>query len=70
MREIELGKRLGDSPQPNIVRFIGCVTTRSKQLHFLANWSWLLTTMGSRKRPSDKTVEGGRLRALLAASLT
>jgi len=25
--------------------------------------------MGSRKRPCDKTIEGGRLRALLAASL-
>ena len=26
MREIELGKILGDSNQPNIVKFIGCVT--------------------------------------------
>ena len=26
MREIELGKIIGDSNQPNIVKFIGCVT--------------------------------------------
>ena len=30
MREIDLGKRLGESPQPNIIKFIGCVTTQSK----------------------------------------
>ncbi|XP_044176854.1 tyrosine kinase receptor Cad96Ca-like isoform X2 [Acropora millepora] len=30
MKEIGLGKELGDSPQPNVVKFIGCVTT---QLH-------------------------------------
>nr|XP_058956063.1 vascular endothelial growth factor receptor 3-like isoform X2 [Pocillopora verrucosa] len=30
MREIELGKILGDSNQPNIVKFIGCVT---RQVH-------------------------------------
>ncbi|XP_068705132.1 vascular endothelial growth factor receptor 1-like [Montipora foliosa] len=28
MREIELGKVIGDSPQPNIVQFIGCVTNQ------------------------------------------
>ncbi|XP_068703723.1 vascular endothelial growth factor receptor 1-like [Montipora foliosa] len=28
MREIGLGKVIGDSPQPNIVQFIGCVTTQ------------------------------------------
>jgi len=28
MREIELGKLLGEKPQPNIVEFIGCVTTQ------------------------------------------
>ncbi|XP_068691329.1 vascular endothelial growth factor receptor 1-like isoform X2 [Montipora foliosa] len=28
MREIGLGKLIGDSPQPNIVKFIGCVTTQ------------------------------------------
>ncbi|XP_078342494.1 fibroblast growth factor receptor 1-like isoform X1 [Oculina patagonica] len=28
MREIELGKLLGQKPQPNIVTFIGCVTTQ------------------------------------------
>ncbi|XP_068691056.1 vascular endothelial growth factor receptor 1-like [Montipora foliosa] len=28
MREIGLGKLIGDSPQPNIVQFIGCVTTQ------------------------------------------
>ena len=32
MREIGLGKLIGDSPQPNIVQFIGCVTTESKDL--------------------------------------
>ncbi|XP_015766539.1 PREDICTED: tyrosine kinase receptor Cad96Ca-like [Acropora digitifera] len=30
MKEIGLGKELGDSPQENIVQFIGCVT---KQIH-------------------------------------
>ena len=30
MKEIGLGKELGDSPQENIVQFIGCVTTQSK----------------------------------------
>ena len=31
MKEIGLGKELGDSPQENIVQFIGCVTTQSKK---------------------------------------
>ena len=31
MKEIGLGKELGDSPQENIVQFIGCVTTQSKR---------------------------------------
>ena len=31
MREIGLGKELGDSPQENVVKFIGCVTTQSKK---------------------------------------
>ena len=31
MKEIGLGKELGDSPQPNIVKFIGCVTTQCKK---------------------------------------
>ena len=35
MREIDLGKRLGESPQPNIIKFIGCVTTQSKQIVIL-----------------------------------
>ena len=30
MKEIGLGKELGDSPQENVVKFIGCVTTQSK----------------------------------------
>lgn len=34
MREIDLGKRLADSPQPNIIKFIGCVTTERKELCF------------------------------------
>ena len=40
MREIELGKLLGEKPQPNIVKFIGCVTTQGKkclQLFCLVN---------------------------------
>ena len=32
MREIDLGKLLGKSPQPNIVKFIGCVTTQGKKV--------------------------------------
>ena len=31
MREIGLGKELGDSPQKNVVQFIGCVTSQSKK---------------------------------------
>ena len=31
MREIGLGKALADSPLPNVVEFIGCVTTQSKE---------------------------------------
>ena len=31
MREIGLGKELGDSPQKNVVQFIGCVTSHSKK---------------------------------------
>ena len=31
MKEIGLGKELGDSPQKNIVQFIGCVTSHSKK---------------------------------------
>ena len=31
MREIGLGKELGDSPQKNVVHFIGCVTSHSKK---------------------------------------
>ena len=27
MREIELGKIFGETEQPNIIKFIGCVTT-------------------------------------------
>ena len=30
IREIGLGKAIGDSSQPNIVQFIGCVTTQGK----------------------------------------
>ena len=32
MREIELGKLLGEDTQENIVKFIGCVTTQGKTL--------------------------------------
>ena len=31
MKEIGLGKELGGSPQENVVKFIGCVTTQSKK---------------------------------------
>ena len=31
MKEIGLGKELGDSTQENVVKFIGCVTTQSKK---------------------------------------
>ena len=34
MREIGLGKALADSPLPNVVEFIGCVTTQSKEPFF------------------------------------
>ena len=30
MREIELGKLIGENVSPNIVKFMGCVTTESK----------------------------------------
>jgi len=32
MREIELGKLLGDNRQANIVQFVGCVTTQGKEM--------------------------------------
>ena len=36
MREIELGKLLGGNPnQPNIVKFIGCVTRGGKRLIYI-----------------------------------
>ena len=36
MREIELGKLLGVNPnQPNIVKFIGCVTRGGKRLIYI-----------------------------------
>ena len=31
MKEIGLGKELGDSPRENVVQFIGCVTSESKK---------------------------------------
>ena len=34
MKEIGLGKELGDSPQKNVVQFIGCVTSESKKAVF------------------------------------
>ena len=41
MNEIGFGKGLGDSPQENIVQFIGCVTTQSKKA-ILCILLWLL----------------------------
>ena len=35
IREIGLGKALADSPLPNVVEFIGCVTTQSKEPFYL-----------------------------------
>ena len=32
MREIEVGKLLVKNPHPNIVKFIGCVTTQGKKV--------------------------------------
>ena len=31
MKEIGLGKELGDSPRDNVVQFIGCVTSHGKK---------------------------------------
>ena len=31
MKEIGLGKELGDSSPENVVKFVGCVTTQSKK---------------------------------------
>ena len=42
MREIELGKLLGKNPQPNIVKFIGCVTTEGKRVAFILHELWKL----------------------------
>lgn len=39
MREIELGKLLGGTPHPNIVQFIGCVTTEGKQQTIGKRWA-------------------------------
>jgi len=36
MREIELGKLLAEKPQPNIVEFIGCVTTQGESCNYFA----------------------------------
>ena len=33
MKEIELGKSLAENPHINVVKFIGCVTTQSKNPH-------------------------------------
>ena len=33
MREIELGKLFGETEQPNIIKFIGCVTTEGKDMN-------------------------------------
>ena len=34
MREIELGKLLGETPHPNIAQFIGCVTTEGNEFSY------------------------------------
>ena len=36
MKEIELGKGLAEGPHINVVKFIGCVTTQSKNPHSLS----------------------------------
>ena len=35
MREIELGKLFGENEQPNIIKFIGCVTTEGKCINLM-----------------------------------
>jgi len=46
MREIELGKLLGENPQENIVKFIGCVTTQGKTLIvIIVVLGWIVKTI-------------------------
>ena len=49
MKEIGLGKELGDCPQKNVVQFIGCVTTQSKKpvLYILSRLLFEICTYSS-----------------------
>ena len=49
MKEIGLGKELGDSSPENVVKFIGCVTTQSKKaiLYILSCLSFEICTYSS-----------------------
>ena len=38
MKEIGLGKELGDSPRDNVVQFIGCVTSDSMKALFVCSF--------------------------------
>ena len=46
MKEIGLGKELGDRPRENVVQFIGCVTSQSKRpiLFFLSSLLFEIST--------------------------
>ena len=43
MREIELGKLFGETERPNIIKFIGCVSTEGKYIQVPGiNEKWLI----------------------------
>ena len=53
MREIELGKHIGENVSPNIVKFMGCVTTQSKyEAHGIFSRYMLLTILQMLNEPS------------------
>ena len=53
MREIELGKLIGENVSPNIVKFMGCVTTQSKyEAHGIFSRYMLLTILQMLNEPS------------------
>ena len=53
MREIELGKLIGENVSPNIVKFMGCVTTQSKyEAYGIFSRYMLLTILQMLNEPS------------------
>ena len=53
MREIELGKHIGENVSPNIVKFMGCVTTQSKyEAHGIFSRYMLLMILQMLNEPS------------------